>query len=253
MREKLAVRQMVAPKSGETPKSGEHPKVAGVRRGGMGRSAVQETLGFHGCLASACCGADGLTVVRVGYVTGSEDSGNVGAWGGAVGLDVTLGIGLDGRLEQVAVGLVSYGQEEAVNGKVIALFVRLAKVADHMRSLQLGLAVESQRVVLEQDFDLRVVEHALLHDLAGAEIVLADNQINLFAERCQIVRLFAGSVAAAYYSNSLLAEKESVAGGACAYSAAGVLLFIFKAEIFGAGTRCYDYCICLYHVAGFYW
>ena len=58
--------------------------------------------------ATGGCG-DSLAVVRVGYVAGSVNAGNACAGRVAFGDNVTCLIGLDPRLEEVAVGLVANG------------------------------------------------------------------------------------------------------------------------------------------------
>ena len=81
------------------------------------------------------------------------------------------------------------------------------------------------------------VEHPLLHRLRGAQVGLADDHVDLAAERGQIRRLLAGRVAAADHRHVLLAVEEPVAGGAGADALAAELGFEGESEVFGRGSR----------------
>ena len=69
-------------------------------------------------------------------------------------------------------------------------------------------------VVLEQNLDVGGVLHALLHSLRRTQIGLANDQIDLTAQTCQVGCLLARGVAATDNSHVLLAVEEAVAGSA---------------------------------------
>src|SRR5690606_11599920 len=70
------------------------------------------------------------------------------------------------------------------------------------------------------NFDLRMLQHAIPHDLGGAQLIAAVNQSDLAAETSQEQSLFASGVAAAYDDDIHVAIKSAVTGGASRHSAA---------------------------------
>ena len=128
------------------------------------------------------------------------------------------------------------GKEEAVDGQVVPSFVAFTLPVYKMCSLHSVLSVEAKRVRLEEHLYLLVAEHAVLHNLAGAEEGLAHDEIDLLGQSCQIVRLFAGCVAASHHGHYLLAVEEAVASGTGTHALAHVRLFVGEPEVLGAGT-----------------
>ena len=112
-------------------------------------------------------------------------------------------------------------------------------------ALYLALAGKALGVVAEEDLDLGVLKHTFLHYVAGTQVVLADNQIDLLGQGCQIRGLLACGITAAYHCNHFLAEEESVTGGAGAHTASGIFLLILQTQILGRCTRRYDDGVCL--------
>ena len=92
----------------------------------------QIAFGLDGGLTAGTCCADGLTVGGVSTVACHEDAGQLGAWGAVNLLQIANFVSVQPFLEDVGVGLVADGQEEAVNLDVYQLFVRFALALDSM-------------------------------------------------------------------------------------------------------------------------
>ena len=122
-------------------------------------------FGFDGCFASAGSGCDGLTIERIGHVAGCKYARHTGAGCHAFGDDVAGFVGLDPWAEQVAVGLMTDGQEEAVDGNVEVFLLGRAFLANEVCALHSGFTKEAHGVGLEEHFDLGIFEHAVLHGL----------------------------------------------------------------------------------------
>ncbi len=73
----------------------------------------QESLAVECCHAARTGGRHGLTVRRVFHVARGEYALDAGLRRRALDLDIALGIECELTLENVGVGVVSYGQEEA--------------------------------------------------------------------------------------------------------------------------------------------
>ena len=128
------------------------------------------------------------------------------------------------------------GQEEAVDGHVVALFVGLAHALHQMHAFHAVLAIEAHGIVLEQHLDLLVVHHALLHHLRRTQIGLAHDEVHLAGEAGQVGSLFAGRVATAHNGHHLLAVEEAVARGTGAHAHAGIFLLVLQAQVLGRGA-----------------
>ncbi len=86
--------------------------------------------------------------------------------------------------------------------------------------------------MVPQDFDLWVVEQAVLQDLLGAQLVAAMDQRDLRGEVGQEQRLFDRGVAAADHHDLLAAIEEPVAGGAGRDAEALEMLFAGQTQPF---------------------
>ena len=62
---------------------------------------VQVFLGLHCCLATACGGADGLTVIWIGYIAGGKYAWYIGERTCTLSLDIAVFIGLYPGLEHI--------------------------------------------------------------------------------------------------------------------------------------------------------
>ena len=200
-------------------------------------SCFEVSVCFDGGFAAGGSRYDGLSVVGVSTVACREDTRDVRAGAVALHLDIALLIAVEIVGKEVGVGLVSDGEEEAVNLYMANLLLGCAFLIDEVCSLHLWFARQAQCVVLEEDFYLGIGEHTLLHDLRRAEIRLADNHIHFLAEPCEIGCLLAGGVSAAHHGNGLVAIEEAVAGGTRRHATPFVLLLGGDAEELGTGAR----------------
>ena len=125
----------------------------------------EPALCLKSSLTSRTCGYDGLAVCGVGTVTGSEYAVNVGAGRTVLSLDVASLATLNGRTEYVCVGLVTDGEEEAVDGDVVMLLVSLTLALNDVSTLYAVLTEEPLGIVLIENLNLLVVLHALLHNV----------------------------------------------------------------------------------------
>lgn len=125
----------------------------------------EPALCLKGCLTSRTCGYDGLAVCGIGAVTGSEYAVNVGTGRTVLSLDVASLVTLNGRTEYVCVGLVTDGEEEAVDGDVVMFLVSLTLALNDVSTLYAVLTEETLGVVLIENLNLLVVLHALLHNV----------------------------------------------------------------------------------------
>ena len=132
------------------------------------------------------------------------------------------------------------GQEEAVDGDIKQFLLVGTLEAHQMGAFHAVVTEEAHRVGIEQDLDLLVILDALLHGLAGAQIVFAHDQVDLVGQVAQIVGLLTGGVATTHHGNHLLAVEEAVAGGAGRYALTGILGLVRQAQILGRGTRGHD-------------
>ena len=101
----------------------------------------------------------------VGHIAGGKHTGHVGAWSHANGLDIASLIGFNPRLEHIAVGLVTNGQEETIDGQVVALLVGLTLALDKVCALNTVLAVQAKGVVLKEHLDILGFHDTFLHHL----------------------------------------------------------------------------------------
>ena len=93
------------------------------------------------------------------------------------------------------------------------LFIGFAFAVDEVGTLHLSLTGEPQRVMLEEDLYLGVMEHALLHDIRRSEEGFTHDHIDFVAQPGEVVGLLASRVATADDRYGLLAIEEPVAGG----------------------------------------
>ena len=73
------------------------------------------------------------------------------------------------------------GQEETVDGQVVALLIGLTLTPHKMSALHTILAIKAQCVGFVENLDLGVLLHAFAHDVGGAQERFAHNHIDLLA------------------------------------------------------------------------
>ena len=125
------------------------------------------------------------------------------------------------------------GQEEAVDGQVVAALVGFALAVHQVRAFYAVFAVQAQRVGFEEHLDFLVLHHAVLHGLRCTQKGLTHDEVDFLG---QVSGLFAGSVAAAHHSHGLFAVEKAVARGAGTDALTAVFLFIGQTEEACAGT-----------------
>ena len=140
---------------------------------------AEVTFRFDSCLTARGCSRDSLAIERIGYVASSEDPWDAGAWGSSFGLDVADFIDFDIVREELGIGVMTDGEEEAVDGEIYTLFVWLTETLDQMCTFDPIFSVETERVVLIEDGDLLVGCYALTHNVGSAEIVFAHDHIDV--------------------------------------------------------------------------
>uniref|UniRef100_E6Q0D3 Uncharacterized protein n=1 Tax=mine drainage metagenome TaxID=410659 RepID=E6Q0D3_9ZZZZ len=178
---------------------------------------------------AACArGGDGLAIASVLHVAACKDAGDTREHVVA-GLDVAVLVEIDLAVKHFGVGFVADAEEETRNGQ-LAFFVGVG-VAQGERADRFFF--DAQHVFddgVGADFNFGVSHGASEHDLAGAEAVATMEQVNLRGKAGEKERLFHGRVAAADDSDFLVAEEESVAGGATGDAVPDERLFIGKTE-----------------------
>ncbi len=129
----------------------------------------EEEALYVDCGAATCAGGgNGLAVDGVGHVAGCEHAGNIGSCRCSGSLDIALGVKLDEGCEYVGVGLVAYGEEEAVDLYVECVFFGCAFAANEFCALKYVGTGESQCLGVVQHFDVGAVGNALLHVFGGS-------------------------------------------------------------------------------------
>lgn len=194
-------------------------------------------VGIHGGFAAGGGGNDGLAVVRVGTIAGSKHTRDIRAGTVAIRDDVAFSITVQVSGKQIRVRTMPDGKEESVNINMAELLVGRAFPIYKVCAVHLVLAREAQGVALEEHFDFRILKDPFLHDVGGAQVGLADNHIDLFAQAREVGRFLARRVAAAYDSDRLFAVEEPVARSTRRDPAPLVVLFGLYAEELGTCAR----------------
>ena len=172
--------------------------------------------------------------VRVADVARGEDAFDVGYRRARFDLDVAFGVELQLVAEQLRVGMVSDGQEEARDVDLHLLAVVAAQqCARHARLVAQYLG----GVVVEYHLDVGGAEHALLHRLRGAQVGFAHDHVDLAADRGEVGGLLAGGVAAADHGHVLFTVEEAVAGGAGTHAHAAEFRLRGEPQVSGRGAR----------------
>src|SRR5690606_30737930 len=204
----------------------------------------QEVLHVDGCDDSGTGSGGGLTVGRVDHVAGGEDAGNRGQRRAAVDPDGAGRGQLQLAVHEVGTRVVADGDEHALQVELAGRAVD-GRAQTHARGLE--LAEDLLDLAVPDELDLVVRERALLHDLRGAQAVLAVDDIDLRREARQEGGLFHGGVASADDGDRLLAEEEAVAGRAPGDAVARQPLLALDAELAVRRSRRVDDGGCFVH------
>ena len=127
--------------------------------------------------------------MRVSTVSGRKHTRHIRARTITVHDDVPFRITRQEILEQFGIGMVTDSQEESVDVDVADLFERFSVLVtdrtfavNQVCSLYFSFTGQSQGVMLKEHFYLRVIQHALLHDLRGTQIGFAHDHIYFLAQ-----------------------------------------------------------------------
>ena len=196
------------------------------------------TLRVNGCTATGTRCRNPLAVNGVHNIPGGKHSGHVRARGSALRDNISLLVRLHILLEHFRIRVVSDSQEETVDFNRFLCLIRLPLAVNqacpfnpHVRAKQL------QGIMLKKNLNIRRLEHPVLHGFGSTQVILADNQIHLIAQACQISSLLASRVATAHDSHILPAVKETVARRTCAHAHAPELFLRRQAQVFRRSPR----------------
>ena len=103
--------------------------------------------------------------MRVGHVAGGKHAGQHSARAVVFGDDVARFVARQRGTEQLAVGAVTYGEEETVDGQVVGALFGRSLLMHEVCAFHAALAIKSERIGLKKHFDFRIIQHALLHGL----------------------------------------------------------------------------------------
>ena len=190
-------------------------------------------LGLQRGHAAHAGGGDGLAIGLVGDVTGGEHAGNIGRGRVRRGDEIAVRFHRQLALEQLGRWRVADGDEDAVDGQVggfAGFDVFQAGCGDAQRIL---IADHLFQRRVPEDFDLGVLEQAVLQDLLGAEAFAAVDDGHLGGEIGQEQRLFHGGIAAADNQHFAAPIEEAVARGAGRDAEALEFLLGGKVQPFG--------------------
>ena len=138
----------------------------------------QITLRLDSGLATTSRRRNGLTVMRIRYVTCRKDTGNTRAGCAVDRHDIAYLVGLHPRFEYIRIGFMADCQEESIDRNIHHLLIGLSLTLHQVGTLYPILSKQTDRVVLEKHGDLGIVQHPLLHHLGSTQIGLAHNQID---------------------------------------------------------------------------
>ena len=117
-------------------------------------------------------------------------------------------------------------QEETVNCYIHLFFVQFAHPFYQMCTFDTAFTEKTDRVMLEQDRDIRSVQDTFLHDFGCTQIRFADNQIHLFCQAGQIKCFFTSRITTAYNSHHFLTIEKTVASRTSRNTHSGIFLLV---------------------------
>ena len=186
---------------------------------------------------AAAGGDDCLTVLRVANVAGGENAFDAGLAAVVFGYDVVFLVQMQMSFNQIRIGVVSDGNEDAVDGDVRRI------VGFDVFQPEAGYA---ERAFRSEDFfddavpdnvDFVILSDAFLHGFVCAESVTAVDNRDVFGKIGQIERLFQCGIAAADNGDVAVAVKKAVAGRAGRNALSLEQGFGLKAEVLGLSPR----------------
>ena len=123
-------------------------------------------------------------------------------------------------------------QEEPINRQIIHAFVSFALAIHHVSPFYATVAVQAERVRLEEHFDFLVVQHAILHRFRSAQVRFTHNHVNLRCQTGQIRGFLARRVSTAHNSHNFLPIEKTIARGASRNTGTLIFRFVGQSEVF---------------------
>src|SRR5258706_8710177 len=141
--------------------------------------------------------------------------------------DVTVGVEIDLVDEQLGVRVVADRDEHAGDGDLTG---RVGLDVAQQQTLDAAVADHRFDLAVPAEFDLRVREGAVLHDLGGAQFLAPVHERHLVGETREERRFLDRGVAAADDRDLLTAEEEAIARRARRYTVTEQLAFGVESE-----------------------
>ena len=138
-------------------------------------------------MAAAGCCSDGLTIYGVGNISSYEYSRHLSAWCSVNLLDVAHFVGIEPLFEYIAIGLVSNGEEETIDGNVNQFLVSFALSLHKMCAFHSIFTKQSNGVVLEKNLDV------ILDDMRSGKAahgIVVDPDVDRLAFICENGEMF---------------------------------------------------------------
>src|SRR5699024_7238066 len=164
--------------------------------------------------AGTGCG-DGVAVNRVDAIAGGEDSLDGGLRRASLHGEVAIGAKFELIGEQIGPGVGADGHEHSGHGQFRGL--RSDGVANRQPGQRI-LAVDLGHLTVEEELELLVRAGAVLHGLGGSQLLAAVDERDLRSETGEERGFLECRVATADDGDVLVAEEESITGGAPAHT-----------------------------------
>ena len=128
---------------------------------------------------TATCSRNGLAIMWISHVSGSKYPRHSCLRRTRNRLNIANLVCFDPGFEYLGIRSMTDSQEETVNCYIHLFFVRFTHPFYQMCTFDTVFTEKTDRVMLEQDRDIRSVQDTFLHDFGCTQIRFADNQIHL--------------------------------------------------------------------------
>src|SRR5512143_1958091 len=211
------------------------PVLLGVRR-----HVAQVPLGVEGALAPRTSGGDGLPVGVVDEVADRKDPAEARPGRGLLDDHVALLVQLDLSLDQLRARPVP-DRNEGLAAIEFPLLAGLGVLEAAPGDLAVVACYEFDRDVRRQELDVLLALGPLLHDLRGAALVAAVDDLERLGELGDEDRVLHRRVTAADHGDVLALEEGAITDPAGGDTAAAELDFPRDAEALGLGAHREDH------------
>lgn len=123
------------------------------------------------------CTGDSLPIPLILDITRRKDTLHTGLGGTGDSDDIAIGIGLELRAHEGSRGLVADSVEQPIDGEIALLAGLHVLDTEVVEEVAVALTLDGDGV--PEDGDLGVVLQPLLHDLGGAELPTADEDVDV--------------------------------------------------------------------------